>query len=51
MRRVVGVEANLIPDRGGVFDVLIDGNLVFSKSEVDRFPEPNEISNILKPQQ
>jgi len=33
----------LIPGSGGVFEVEIDGELVFSKKALDRFPEPEEI--------
>jgi len=28
---------------GGVFDVVIDGQLVFSKKQEGRFPEPGEL--------
>jgi len=28
---------------GGVFDVAVDGRLVFSKHEVGRFPDPGEV--------
>jgi selenoprotein W-related protein len=37
------VTPNLIPSSGGVFEVEIDGALVFSKKELDRFPEEDEI--------
>jgi len=38
-----GVESELIPSKGGVFDVVADGKLVFSKHETGRFPEPDEV--------
>ncbi len=28
---------------GGVFDVVVDGELIFSKHEQGRYPEPEEI--------
>jgi len=28
---------------GGVFEVQVDGKLVFSKKELGRFPEPGEV--------
>jgi selT/selW/selH-like putative selenoprotein len=28
---------------GGVFDVTVDGKLIFSKHTLGRFPEPGEI--------
>ncbi len=38
----------LVPGRGGVFDVRIDGELVFSQKEAGRFPEPREIKDALR---
>jgi selenoprotein W-related protein len=37
------VEPGLIPSAGGVFEVEADGELVFSKKALDRFPEDEEI--------
>ncbi len=39
----MGYEAELIPSSGGVFEVEIDGRLVFSKKEQGRFPSDEEI--------
>jgi len=33
----------LIPSGGGVFEVMVDGRLIFSKRQLGRFPEPDEI--------
>lgn len=33
----------LIPSKGGVFDVTVNGELVFSKKAVGRHAEPGEI--------
>ena len=33
---------------GGVFDVSVDGKLLFSKHKQGRFPEPGEILSILR---
>jgi selT/selW/selH-like putative selenoprotein len=38
-----GVDAELIRGKDGVFDVSVDGKLVFSKHELGRFPEPGEV--------
>ena len=38
----------LIPGRGGVFDVAVDGRRIFSKHEVGRFPEEQEILALLR---
>lgn len=35
----------LIPSSGGVFEVSKDANLIFSKKELGRFPDDNEIIN------
>ncbi len=43
MRKALGVEANLVPGRNGIFDVIVDGDVVFSKLETRRFPEPGEM--------
>ena len=38
----------LIPSGGGVFEISVDGELIFSKKSLNRFPEKDEISGILK---
>jgi selT/selW/selH-like putative selenoprotein len=42
------VESKLTPGGGGIFDVIVDGKMVFSKHELGRFPEPGEVSSKLK---
>ena len=37
----------LIEGTRGVFDVVVDGKLIFSKHEADRFPEHAEIIRFL----
>ena len=37
------IEAKLIPSGGGVFEVEVEGHLVFSKKALDRFPEHEEV--------
>lgn len=43
IRSAHGVEPELIAGAGGVFDVKLDGTIVFSKHEVGRFPEEREV--------
>ena len=43
-----GVNAELIPGHGGIFDIIVDDNLVFSNSQAGRFPEPGEVVTKLK---
>ncbi|OCA81466.1 SelT/SelW/selH family protein [Bacillus sp. FJAT-27225] len=38
----------LIPSTGGVFEVSVDGQNIFSKKETGRFPEKGEVLNIVK---
>jgi selT/selW/selH-like putative selenoprotein len=42
-----GHQATPVPGETGQFDVLADGELVFSKHEADRFPEGHEIVRAL----
>jgi len=42
-------EVALIPDdTGGVFDVRVAGRLVWSRAEMQRFPEPKEIKQLVR---
>jgi len=42
------VNAKLVKGSGGIFDVVADGKMVFSKHETGRFPEPDEIVAMLR---
>jgi len=37
----------LIKSSGGVFEVSLNNSLIFSKKELGRFPNENEVENIL----
>lgn len=43
MKKARGIEAKLLKGSGGQFEVTLDGRLIFSKKQLGRFPEPNEI--------
>lgn len=43
-----GIDAELMRGTGGVFDVRVDGQLVFSKHEVGRFPEDDEVEESIR---
>ena len=47
-QNTLGVTANVIPGERGVFDVIVDGKLVFSKHTVGRFPQQGEIVHKIK---
>jgi predicted Rdx family selenoprotein len=40
-----GEDAAITPGRSGQFDVLIDGELVFSKAQTGRFPLEGEVED------
>lgn len=42
------MECQLTPGGGGVFDVSVDGRLVYSKHRTGRFPEPDEVLAALR---
>jgi len=48
IEKELGHRCELIKGDGGVFDVVADGELVFSKHESDRFPEPGEVVEALR---
>ncbi len=43
-----GIDTELVVGKGGVFNVTVDKELIFSKFKLFRFPEPGEIANIIK---
>jgi selenoprotein W-related protein len=43
----MGAEVELLASSGGVFEVVADGKLVFSKKDLKRFPEEGEIVHLL----
>jgi len=48
INREFGLNASLITGDIGSFDVYINGNLIFSKAEVGRLPNPDEIIQKIK---
>ncbi|MAJ60006.1 MAG: hypothetical protein CBC48_08500 [bacterium TMED88] len=43
IQEVTGLEAVLVKGDAGVFDVHVDDQLIFSKHQQGRYPEPSEI--------
>ncbi|MBM3678923.1 MAG: SelT/SelW/SelH family protein [Actinobacteria bacterium] len=39
----------LVPGRGGIFDVHVDGELVFTKKMLGRYPQPDDVIPLLRP--
>ncbi len=48
LRSAFSADAKLVPGHNGIFDVIVDDELVFSKSETGRFPETGEVVTKLK---
>ena len=43
-----GFSSELIESRGGVFEIRVNGNLIFSKKELKRFPNPGEVVQFIE---
>ncbi len=41
-------EVSLTPSGGGVFEVRLDGDLVFSKKALGRHPQPGEVVGLIR---
>ena len=44
---MIGV-LEVVPGANGVFDVHVDGELVFTKSMLGRYPEPDDVAPLLR---
>jgi len=43
-----GADTRLIRGKDGVFEIEVDGTLVFSKRQAGRFPEPGEVAKAIR---
>lgn len=43
-----GIDTKLVPGSGGIFDVMVDGKLVFSKRTAGRHAKPGEVADLIK---
>jgi selenoprotein W-related protein len=48
LKKEMGLQPELIKGRGGVFDVVADGKLVYSKHATGRFPEESEVVEAIR---
>jgi selenoprotein W-related protein len=48
IKQETGVQPALIEGSGGVFDVTVDGRLIYSKHATGQFPEEEEILSQLR---
>lgn len=48
LKEELGIDTDLIKGSGGVFEVHLDGALIFSKIAIGRFPETEEIISLVR---
>ena len=48
IERQFGIKAELIKGMGGVFEISVNDNLLFSKKELNRFPNENEVEDLIE---
>ena len=41
-------DVELIESGGGVFEIMLNGDLIFSKKKLGRFPDTDEIVNLVE---
>lgn len=42
LKEAFQTSSTLIPGGGGIFEITVDGKVVYSKAETGRFPKPGE---------
>ena len=48
LKRVLAVETTLIEGNRGIFDVKVDGKLVYSKHKTHTFPAEGEVARLIR---
>ena len=48
LKDAFGAEVELLSSSGGVFEIVIDDELIFSKKNLQRFPEEGEVVLLLQ---
>lgn len=48
LRQAFSVEPVLFAEAKGIFDVVVNGQLVYSKYSTGRFPEAGEVSRLIQ---
>ena len=48
LKKNLGAEIELVAGSNGIFDVSLDGNMVYSKFEQGQFPQADEIIQLIK---
>ncbi|MBU2536978.1 MAG: Rdx family protein [Proteobacteria bacterium] len=50
LKQQFGAEIELIPGSNGIYEIMADGRLIFSKQKAGRFAEPEEIIRLIQSQ-
>ena len=45
--KLVHHQVSFVAVSGGVFEVKVDGRMIFSKADRNRFPEPGEVAGLI----
>lgn len=48
IKKVFGVETKLVRGDNGIFDVKLNGKLIYTKAKTHSFPEPGEIATLIR---
>ena len=48
LKKIPGAEIELIAGSNGIFDVRVNGKMLFSKFEQGRFPQTDEIISLIR---
>tara|TARA_Y100001949_G_scaffold132355_1_gene113876 strand:- start:124 stop:285 length:162 start_codon:yes stop_codon:yes gene_type:complete len=48
LKESFAVDSELLSGERGDFEVVVDGKIVFSKKKLARFPEPGEVTKIIR---
>ncbi|MBT3387142.1 MAG: hypothetical protein HN417_04340 [Desulfobacula sp.] len=48
LKKEIGISSELIPGSNGVYDVIMDEKIIFSKHQAKRFPDNDEIIALIQ---
>jgi len=48
LKKQLAAEVELIPGSSGIYEIIADGRLIFSKQAAGRFAEPEEIISLIR---
>jgi selenoprotein W-related protein len=50
LKKALEVDSELVASHGGVFEITVDNDLVFSKKSLGRFPNEGEVLGLIRSQ-